>query len=1706
MKINKRLIYFLIILIIVPLVAAGIDIDPVVTITPSNTTVETNVSLVAVAQDMGDNKGIRWIRIYESGTLYEEESCSNTASCTKIFNVVHPFGESPTTKQYYVETEDLGGHRVSSSTVSVKFNGPNLNPWITGDGFSYNEDTGLHTINLDNYADDNRSSDTYDEKSELIFSVIDQSAATVIDCNVSQHYLECTTQTDQFGVSNVTVQVQDTDGATSTAVFSLEIEDVNDAPRISNIGGFNLTYNGSLWVDLSTYIIDIEGDDLSYTVDGNNNVNVFIVNDTANISSINWNGTETLTITAEDDRELSTTSNDFNVTVFFISTGAPEMKGTNLTITEDSKSNLLNLSLLSYDEDGNSIQYFVVEENDSLECALNENTLNATPAANYSSVAYCTIIAGDRYYNSTAVNISYNVTGVNDAPTFRSEISNYTITFNSSLVINLSNYFYDIDGDVLNYSVTDINNFSVVFRGDIVNITPNPTSFVGRGNLTFRANDTDNFNATSNVVYINVTAESTAAPILDDADVALTEDSGTSSLNLTPLTSDIDDNRITYNLIRNTTGIFCEVYDDLLNMTPQANFSGTAYCLVNAFDGFYNSSTANYTIEVGNVQDNITTNLTTLTLVIDENKNATIELLSMFYDPDEGDPRTYEIYAGDNFTYTTDYDTTDNITIVPDRNFNGLTWVIIQASDGLSLINSTNITINVTNINDLPREIEDNIGVFYEDINRTLNMSSFYADEDNTDLNYTVTSGDNLTFEVDNVTDTIKIIPLGNWSGTSWMIFNVTDGINTTTGTNFTVTVNPVNDAPYQNDSLASIVDFEDNNATFVLYEYFNDVDNEDLNYSVEHGSNAMFYVDNSTDNLTIIPDENFNGSTWFIITATDGELSNTSNNISYVVMQVNDAPEFDNIPDIAGTEDVNVSLNLSNFITDVENDDINFTANYGPNLTLHIDNTTNTVILEPDNEWNGTSWIIFNATDGQASNLSNNVTLDFAYVNDAPRLSLDVISINEDSSAIVNLSIYTTDADNSVGDINYTYQTSGQLNIILSNATKLVNITPSANIFGNYTINFTVLDPIGSFSSHIVTVNITGIDDAPTLQNSFQNMTIPAGKTTSISLLSYFEDVDNDDLNFTVPDVQNFTIVVDNATDMLYLTPDINFTGNKTLNVTVTDARTNVTSNNFIIFVGGPTTEVVNSQINGTTVTPDGNYTNYTGAFSTETIFVSVVHDSTVADESKINNSVLNVTHVQNSTIVDSTVYNGTINKSRIENSTVLDSDIIDAIIIDSFVDPSDTTGSTLIGMTNVSDGNATYSVVTNSNITNSDVNNSVVTGSSIVNSTMYDSNATSIGMVYCRVFDSDLGDSNFYNCVMNSSSIYNSTVQNSTFLNVTMYNTTLIDEREFEDAEFYDMNVTNGTATTGVVIFNGTVFNVTKDGPKNLSDMINFAPEASFLANPTTITKGNDVTFTAVGNDDNVGGDLGDVITYKWDFGDSTPIQYTTSSVIVHKFDNPGTYTVTMTALDNFGKSVVQTTAINVNDEGSPRRGGGGGGGGGGRYAREEFITISSYVWTIKYAMKGDTYNFEFNGTNHSIEFNEVSEMGVNLTVDDENVFLKPNSTGKFNLNGDNTYDLAIKVIRLRFSNGQLGFMYINELDRRPRQTDQPSQVEEDQSEVDEEIGKQEELVKDGIIEPDEHIEDTARDMTQIYGIIVVILIVVLGLGAYLLLNLYD
>ena len=208
--------------------------------------------------------------------------------------------------------EDLDGATDSDSatfTVTPVNDAP-----VVGDipGETIAEGGSFATINLDDYVSDVDNLDaeiawTTSGETDLTVSIVDRVATISIP------------DSDWNGTETIIFTAEDLIGATDSDSATFTVTPVNDAPVVSDIPDQTISEGESfLTINLDDYVDDVDDldADIAWTSSGEVELTVSIVDRVATIGvpSAEWNGSETITFTAEDP-EGATDSDSATFTV-----------------------------------------------------------------------------------------------------------------------------------------------------------------------------------------------------------------------------------------------------------------------------------------------------------------------------------------------------------------------------------------------------------------------------------------------------------------------------------------------------------------------------------------------------------------------------------------------------------------------------------------------------------------------------------------------------------------------------------------------------------------------------------------------------------------------------------------------------------------------------------------------------------------------------------------------------------------------------------------------------------------------------------------------------------------------------------------------------------------------------------------------------------------------------------------------------------------------------------------------------------------------------------------------------------------------------------------------------------------------------------------------------------------------------------------------
>ena len=515
------------------------------------------------------------------------------------------------------------------------------------------------------------------------------------------------------------------------------------------------------------------------------------------------------------------------------------------------------------------------------------------------------------------------------------------------------------------------------------------------------------------------------------------------------------------------------------------------------------------------------------------------------------DPLTREIVAAPAAAQGTVGAVSGNqVTFTPAPNFNGVATFTYRVRDGSpstigawSYSNTATVTVNVESVNDVP-VVDPHSATTNEDT--PVHMFATGSDvEDGTNLTYTADSPPAHGSVSCTTAGDCTYSPDLDFFGTDTFVVRGTDqgtgGPAQSSTATFTVTVNPVNDAPVPNNDTVNV---PEDYVNFPINLTAGDVDSPVLTFSapvddVDHGSLSCF-----ADTCTYSPAADYNGPDSFTFTVSDGDLSATGT-ITINVTPVNDAPIATNV-DAEVDEDTPITLTLGG--TDVDNDPLSVLSLTDPayGTAVQAGPGPNDATYQGDLNFNGIDTFNFTISDGELSDVGT-VTVTVRPVNDPPVVEDQTFHATEDVPGILSLVASDVDGDRLAWSI-VTPPTSG----FLLGSGPDVAFVPNQDFNGTDSFVVRVTDPDGLTDTALVTILVAAVNDQPEAIAS--SVVTNEDSPTSFSLTA--NDVDGDALSYTAPVIGPFHgALVCSGASCTY-TPDADFNGSDLITFTVDDGN----------------------------------------------------------------------------------------------------------------------------------------------------------------------------------------------------------------------------------------------------------------------------------------------------------------------------------------------------------------------------------------------------------------------------------------------------------------------------------------------------------------------------------------------------------------------
>ncbi|HYE32575.1 MAG TPA: tandem-95 repeat protein, partial [Methylomirabilota bacterium] len=712
------------------------------------------------------------------------------------------------------------------------------------------------------------------EGSDLVYSVVADPAQGTLTATAVPNVFTYKPAADYHGSDTFSFQVNDGELDSGSAVVSIDVTPINDAP-IGFAANVEANEDNTVLITLSG--TDTESQTLTASIIEQPENGTLTSTDEANVyryqPSTNFFGSDLIAFTVNDgeaDSEVASIA----ITVHPVNDSPVAYSGT-ATVNEDGE---VEITLAASDVEGSDLVYSVVADpvQGTLTATAVPNVFTYKPAADYHGSDTFSFQVNDGELDSGSAVVTIDVTPINDPPVGLG--ANVEVNEDSSVLITLSGS--DAEGQSLTGSITSepVNGtLTATDEADVYRYQPN-TNFFGSDLITFTVNDSE---ADSEAASIAITVH----PVND----APTAESGTATVNedgeveITLAASDVEGSDLIYSIVAEPGQgtLTANAVSNVFTYKPAADYHGSDTFSFEVSDGELTSSPAEVAIDVTPVNDAPVG----LAASVEVNEDNSM-LITLSGSDTEGQTLTATVIEEPANGALTSTDEANVFRYQPNTNFFGSDLVKFTVSDGDADSEETSIAITVLPINDSP-VAQNGASTVAEDGQVTITLDA--GDVEGSSLSYTITAQpENGSLAATEVANVFTYTPAADFHGSDTFSFEVSDGELTSSPAEVAIDVTPVNDAPV---GLAASVEVNEDNSVFISLSG-SDTEGQTLTATVtEEPENGTL---TSTDEANVYryqPNTNFFGSDLVKFTVSDGDADSEETSIAITIHPVNDTP-----------------------------------------------------------------------------------------------------------------------------------------------------------------------------------------------------------------------------------------------------------------------------------------------------------------------------------------------------------------------------------------------------------------------------------------------------------------------------------------------------------------------------------------------------------------------------------------------------------------------------------------------------------------------------------------------------------------------------------------------------------------------------------------------------------------------------------------------
>ncbi|MCF7912788.1 MAG: tandem-95 repeat protein, partial [Candidatus Cloacimonetes bacterium] len=899
-----------------------------------------------------------------------------------------------------------------------------------------------------------------------------------------------------YGNTIMLLTADDGEGGEAGGELSVSIYGVNDLPVLSLPESLELNEGETLVLDVAEYASDIDSDTL-YVMAVSENLETFVNGMQVEISA----GSAGFGIF---DLEVSVSDGEGSVSGTIIvevidGNQAPELElPVELSFAEDSEL-VFNWREYAFDADDDELELSWSGNEQIMIVENGEDELLLSAPANWNGSETLYISIGDGIAVTTDSTI-ITVTSVNDAPVYVGAME-LEFAEDEIFVLNGTEAWYDVDGDVLTYSGTaafiDIN-----IENGLLELIP-AENWNGSSELEFSAFDGEYL--ISVMIDINVLAVNDAPWLELPEELSFAEDESY-ELDISDYSGDIDGDELVYGV--QSEDISIELTGSLAIIFAPENWNGAESVIFWVSDEQTREAVQQEVLIIV-IAVNDAPQLNMPEFVIFASGSSIVIDLSQYGNDIDSEVLSANVSGNENISVEI---TGLDVTLSAAADWQGVEELSFTLTDGeFEAADAMQVYMTLTGTEFellLPEEISIN-----EDETGFLDLAEYLININNNEVEIELTELDHIIAEVNGLQ--IELTGMPDWNGSEQLGVSIS---NITTGEIASgyvqINVIAVNDSPVLN-LPDEIILGEDSTIFYNFYPYCSDIDDYQLFFSLAE-SIPELNIQLQGFNALIAGTANYFGTEAVSFCLSDGEIT-TCDTVLITVTPVNDPPVI-NLPNrFYLYEDGFLTVDMSNYILEFDDDELELSVT--GNNEIMTDITGLEITFSAGADWSGTEVLYISVDDGVTRSIaSDNVQVVVLAVNDAPRVELpEGLSFAEDSELVIELGEYYLDVDSDELSLAV-----NSPDLILELTGNQLEISSAADFWGESWITLCVSDQQYT-TCDTAYIEVLPVNDAPQL-NLPEIVSFNEDSQYLINLEEYTTDIDSWDFEYTAESM-NLTV-----------------------------------------------------------------------------------------------------------------------------------------------------------------------------------------------------------------------------------------------------------------------------------------------------------------------------------------------------------------------------------------------------------------------------------------------------------------------------------------------------------------------------------------------------------------------------------------------------